>query len=106
MCELITKAELKRKIKENTALYKKQKAKVKGLFENMLMAKTALKNYQIIYWEEKSLRDNVTFIKLYADIKSIYNQSKNKYVDGCRNLKRYKNYIKERNRELGKINHG
>lgn len=106
MCEIINKDFYKRKIRENTVLYYKHKSKHKEIYELMLITKTALKNYQIIYWENKELRNNIAFIKLYADLKGIYNNAKAKYLASCRMLKFYKDRIKEWNRKLGKINHG
>lgn len=70
----------------------------------MKSAKLNLKNLQVMYWNNKSIRTDTDFIKSYESADETYKLCKLRYESICDLLKLNKLTIKARQRDISKLN--
>ena len=97
--------DLHKSLDELNQEYKAYKIRMNQMFEYMILAKQAVKKYQVCYWNNIIIRESLDYKLCYNATVNLYDEIKKAYSQYCGKLKLLKLQIKDRQRQISQINY-
>lgn len=96
--------EIKKNMDELNQEYLLYRNRMLFISEMMIKTKQAVKKYQVVYWSHPEIRDSLDYKYSYIAISDVYDEMKKSYKTYCNRLNQIKKQIKDRQRQISKIN--